>query len=117
MPHVPRNPAYADTVRASFARQGMMQSLGAGIVSVAPGTVEIAAPIRPEFGQQQGLAHAGFTFALGDSAAGYAALSLMEAGHEVVTSEMTIHLLAPAHGTRLIARGEVVRAGRRLMVV
>jgi len=117
MPHAPRNPDYAETVEESFARQAMMQSLGARIVGLAPGRVEIAAPIRPEFGQQQGLAHAGFTFALGDSAAGYAALSLMPAGHEVVTSEMTIHLLAPAMGARLIAQGEVVRAGRRLTVV
>ncbi|TCO72989.1 PaaI family thioesterase [Rhodovulum euryhalinum] len=117
MSHAPRNPDFAETVRTSFARQGMMQSLGAEIILLTPGRIEIAAPIRAEFGQQQGMAHAGFTFALGDSAGGYAALSLMPGQHEVVTSEMTIHLLAPARGTRLIACGEVVRAGRRLMVV
>ncbi|GAA0289915.1 PaaI family thioesterase [Rhodovulum strictum] len=116
MSHAPRNPDYAETVRASFALQAMMRTIGAEIVALAPGLVEIAAPIRPEFGQQQGMAHAGLTFSLGDSAAGYAALSLMAPGQEVVTSEMTIHLLAPATGTRLIARGEVVRAGKRLMV-
>ncbi|TCM84399.1 PaaI family thioesterase [Rhodovulum steppense] len=116
MTHTPRNPAYDRAVRDSFSRQAMMRTIGAEIVSLAPGLVEIAAPIRPEFGQQQGMAHAGLTFSLGDSAAGYAALSLMAPGQEVVTSEMTIHLLAPAMGARLIARGEVVRAGRRLMV-
>ena len=34
-----------------------------------------------------------------------------------MTSEMRIHLLAPARGDRLIARGRVVRPGRRLLVV
>ena len=57
------------------------------------------------------------TFALGDSAAGYAALSLMEPGAEVLTVEMKVNLIAPAAGTRLIAEGEVVKPGRRLFVV
>lgn len=117
MHHAPRNPAYADVVKASFARQAMMATLGAEIVALAPGRVTIAAAIRPEFGQQQGFAHAGLSFAIGDSAAGYSALSLMAAGHEILTSEMKIHLLAPGQGTRLIARGEVVKPGKRLVIV
>lgn len=116
MPHAPRNPDFAQTVRASFARQAMMRTMAAEILSLAPGVVELAAPLRPDFGQQHGVAHAGFTFALGDSAAGYAALTLMPAGYEVMTSEMKIHLLAPASG-KLVARGEVLRPGRRLVVV
>ena len=106
-----------DRVEASFAAQGMMRTLGAELVALAPGTAEIAAPIRPETAQQQGFAHAALTFAIGDSAAGYAALTLMDEGSEVVTAEMKIHLLAPATGDRLVAEGRVVRPGRRLMVV
>ncbi|SIO56396.1 uncharacterized domain 1-containing protein [Rhodovulum sp. ES.010] len=117
MSHAPRNPDFAETVAESFARQAMMQSLQADIRSLAPGMVEIAAPILPTFGQQQGMAHAAVSFALGDSAAGYAALSLMEPRVEFVTAEMKIQLLAPARGQRLVARGEVVRPGRRLTVV
>jgi len=117
MTFAPRNPDYAETVRASFARQAMMTTIGAQIVSLAPGRVEIEAPVDPAFGQQHGLAHAGLSFAIGDSAAGYAALSLMPPGHEVLTSEMKIHLLAPAKGERLIARGEVIRPGKRLVIV
>lgn len=112
-----KNPDYAETVKHSFAAQAMMASLGAEITALAPGRVEIAAPLDPAFGQQHGVAHAGFTFALGDSAAGYSALSLVAPGHEVLTSEMKIHLLAPARGARLIARGEVVKPGRRLVIV
>jgi len=103
-------------IRDSFAKQGMMQSLGAELTEIAPGRIAITAPITPEVSQQHGFAHAGLTFALGDSAAGYAALSLMAEGDEVLTAEMKINLLAPADGVRLVATGEVIKPGRRLMV-
>lgn len=104
-------------IQASFARQSMMATLGAHLHSVAPGAVEIRAPILPGSLQQQGFGHAALTFAIGDSAAGYAALSLLSPEHEVVTSEIKINLLAPAQGDLLIARGRVVKPGRRLIVV
>ncbi len=104
-------------VAASFARQTIMATLGATLLEVAPGCVRIAAPLLPGFRQQHGAGHAGVTFALGDSAAGYAALSVMPEGREVMTVEMKINLLAPATGHRLVATGEVLRAGRRLLVV
>lgn len=104
-------------IRDSFSRQSMMDTLGAKIASVAPGAVEIRAPILPIALQQQGFGHAGLAFSLGDTAAGYSALSLMPEDQEVVTAEIRIHLLAPARGDLLIARGKVVKPGRRLMVV
>ncbi|MGR3379195.1 PaaI family thioesterase [Salipiger abyssi] len=104
-------------IRASFARQNMMQTLGARLVSVAPGAVSIEAAIRPDLQQQLGYAHAALAFAIGDSAAGYAALSVMPEDKEVVTSEMKVHLLAPAVGETLIARGRVIKPGRRLVIV
>ena len=106
-----------DRIAASFARQSLMTTLQAELLEVAEGRVVIAAPIRPGFLQQQGAGHAGVTFALGDTAAGYAALSRMPEGREVLTVEMKINLLSPATGRRLIATGEVLRAGRRLVVV
>jgi uncharacterized protein (TIGR00369 family) len=63
------------------------------------------------------VAHAGLTFALGDSASGYAALSMMDAGHEVMTAEMKINMLAPGKGDFLRATGKVIKLGRRLIVV
>lgn len=107
----------AARVRASFARQSLMTSFGATITALAPGRCEITAPILPHARQQHDVGHAGLTFALGDSAAGYAALSLIPEGAEVMTTEMKINLLAPAAGDRLIATGRVIKAGRRLSVV
>ncbi|MDJ0825130.1 MAG: PaaI family thioesterase [Rhodobacter sp.] len=94
-----------------------MRTLGAELVRVEAGAVEIVAPVLDEMRQQHGFAHAAVSFALGDSAAGYAALSLMEGPDEVLTVEMKINLLAPAQGARLHAKGHVVRPGRRLVVV
>lgn len=101
----------------SFACQTMMQTFGATLGDVRPGEVTISAPILPGMRQQQGFGHAALTFAIGDTAAGYAALSLMEPDQDVLTAEIKINLLAPARGDLLIATGRVIKPGRRLVVV
>jgi uncharacterized protein (TIGR00369 family) len=89
-----------------------MATLEATLGQVSPGVVEIE--LRPHAGisQQHGFVHAGAVSAIADSAAGYAALSLMPAGRGVLTTEYKINLLAPALGDRIVARGRVVKAGR-----
>lgn len=103
-------------IRTSFARQGMLVTLGASLTRIAAGEIEITVPLRPEVSQQQGYAHGALAFAIGDSAAGYAAVTLLDADSDVVTSEMSIHYLAPGIGERLIARGSIVKPGKRLLV-
>ena len=104
-------------IQQSFASQSLMHTLGAELLSIEKGSVEIIAPILESSRQQHGFAHAGLTFSIGDSAAGYAALSTLPADHEVLTTEMKINLLAPGKGGRLIARGKVIKPGRRLIIV
>jgi uncharacterized protein (TIGR00369 family) len=94
----------------------MMSTLGAALLRVEPGEVEIALAIAPAISQQHGFAHAGAVSAIADTAAGYAALSLMPAGVGVLTAEFKINLLAPASGERLVALGRVVKPGRTLTV-
>lgn len=103
-----------DRVRASFDRQGLMRTLGATLISVAPGSVEIGLSPAPSISQQHGFVHAGAVASIADSAAGYAALSLMPPGRGVLTTEFKINLLAPAVGTLIRAQGRVVKAGRTL---
>jgi uncharacterized protein (TIGR00369 family) len=103
-------------INHSFNQQGMMNTLGARIDLISVGEVTLSMPIAPLMGQQHGAVHAGATFALGDSASGYAALTQMEPAAEVMTVEMKINLLAPAIGARLIATGRVAKAGRRLII-
>lgn len=104
-------------VRDSFARQGLMGTLGATLVSVAPGAVEITLRPHDAISQQHGFVHAGAVTAIADSAGGYAALTLMPPGTGVLSTEFKINLLAPAAGDRIVARGRVVKAGRTLTVV
>lgn len=111
------SPDIEKRIRRSFATQALMTTLGAMLKEVSPGHARIDAPILPGSRQQHGYAHAGLTFAIGDSAAGYAALGVMPEGFEVLTTEMKINLLAPARGEWLIARGRVIKPGRRLVVV
>ncbi|MFK7939930.1 MAG: PaaI family thioesterase [Roseovarius sp.] len=94
-----------------------MHTLGATLHSVQHAAVSIKVPVTPGNLQQHGFAHAGVTFAIGDSAAGYAALSMMPEGYEVLTTEMKINLLAPGKGEALIAYGRVIKPGRRLVIV
>lgn len=104
-------------IRDSFARQSMMETLGASISRIKAGEVVIEAPILPGSLQQQGFAHAALTFAIGDSAAGYSALTILPEDQEVMTAEIKVNLLAPGAGDKLRATGRVIKPGRRLMVV
>jgi uncharacterized protein (TIGR00369 family) len=103
-------------VRDDFARQAFMTLIGASVVRVAEGEVEIALPFRGDLVQQNGVLHAGVLAAIADSACGYAALSLMPEESNVLSVEFKINLLAPAAGERFIARARVLRPGKTLTV-
>lgn len=108
--------AAEDRIRGSFERSSMLTSVGAELVSVEEGRVVVAGDVSDGYRQQQGFAHAGLIFTLGDVAAGYAALSMMPADVEVMTVEIKINLMSPGQG-RLVAEGRVVKPGRRLVIV
>jgi uncharacterized protein (TIGR00369 family) len=112
----PSDPDFAARVRASFARQGFMRSLGAELTSVEPGACEIRLPFREDLGQQHGYFHAGVLGAIADSAGGYAAYTLMGPDDSVLSVEYKMNLLAPGRGDTAVARARVVKAGRTLTV-
>jgi uncharacterized protein (TIGR00369 family) len=113
---VPRDTDFEARVRASFARQRVMETIGARLSRVAPGEVEIELPFREDLTQQHGYLHAGIVAAVVDSACGYAALSLADAGAEVLSIEFKLNLLSPARGRCFVARARVKRAGRNVTV-
>lgn len=110
------DPKFAERVRESFARQKAMATIGASVLRVVPGEVDLGAPFRAELSQQHGFLHGGISTALLDSACGYAALTLMAAGTGVLAVEFKVNLLAPADGESFVARGRVVKAGRTISV-
>lgn len=110
------DPNYAQRVRASFGRQAAMALIGASLAEVGPGTVTIALPVRDEVTQQHRFVHGGVVGMIADSAAGYAAFTLMPADASVLTVEYKINMLAPAEGDLLLARGMVIKPGRTLSI-
>jgi len=113
--NAPADPHFAARIRDSFNRQKAMTLIGASLGSVLPGAVEIGLPFRDDLTQQKGYIHGGIIGMIADSAAGYAAYSLMPADCSLVTVEYKMNILAPATSS-LTARGEVVKPGRTLTV-
>jgi uncharacterized protein (TIGR00369 family) len=107
---------YERRIRQSFARQRVMQLIGASLSRVEPGGVDIVLPFREDLTQQNGYIHAGIITTVADSACGYAAYTLMPAGSEVLSVEFKVNLLRPAGGEMFVAEGRVLKAGKTLTV-
>jgi uncharacterized protein (TIGR00369 family) len=107
---------FEQRVRESFRRQAFMSTLGAEIVIGEPGRVEIRFPFHASLTQQNDFVHAGAITSILDSACGYAALSVAADGHDVLSVEFKVNLLAPAVGDQFSARAQVKRAGKTLIV-
>ncbi|MBK5914941.1 PaaI family thioesterase [Rhodocyclus purpureus] len=110
------NPDFAASVSASFAKQTAMRLIRASLPVVEHGRTEIHVPHWDGIEQQHGFVHGGVVGMIADSAAGYAAMTMVPATASVLTVEYKVNLVAPADGEKLIARGEVVRPGRTLVV-
>jgi len=117
MNYEPSNPSFAAEVEQSFAKQAVMMAIGAELVTVAPGVVQISLPYRSDLTQQNGYLHAGIVTTVADSACGYAAYTLMAPNSEVLSVEFKVNLLRPAKGEAFLAVAEVLKPGRTLTVV
>ena len=116
MNFTPQDPQFESRVRASFARQRIMETIGAALTRVEPGAVEITLPNRSDLTQQHGFLHGGIIATILDSACGYAAFSLMSADVAVLTVEYKINFLRPAGGDGFVARARVLKPGQNLTV-
>jgi uncharacterized protein (TIGR00369 family) len=112
----PGHEHFEQVVRTSFGNQGFLGNIGAWLVDVKPGHVVIELPFSAKVAQQQGLFHGAAIGAIGDSAGGYAAMTLMPAHSEVVSIEYKINFVRPATGSMLRAEGYVLRAGKSVSV-
>ena len=103
-------------IRDNFSRQAVMGMMGVSILRIAPGEVDLQLPFRADLCQQNGFLHAGIVTAVVDSACGYAALSMMPEGADVLSVEFKVNLLAPAKGSLFEAKGRVIKSGRTITV-
>jgi uncharacterized protein (TIGR00369 family) len=110
------DPNFAERVRASFDKQNAMELIQATMPLIEHGMTEIHLPHWTGVEQQHGFVHGGVVGMIADSAAGYAAMTVVPASASVLTVEYKMNLVAPADGEKLIARGKVVRPGRTLIV-
>lgn len=110
------HPQLHQRIADSFARQGMMQHLGARVVRVAPGEVELWLPYSDKATQQQGGFHGGAIGAIADIAGGYAAMTTVSDELEMATVEYKINFLAMHRGGGLRAIGQVLKPGKRVIV-
>jgi len=115
-PLTPPNPDFERAVREMFAGQPFMRHIGARLVSAAPGRSEIHLPFRSEVTQHDAYYHGGIIAMLSDMAGGCAVYTLLPAGQRALTVEFKVNIIAPGQGEMLVARGQVVRAGRTLIV-
>jgi len=110
------DPHFAERVSASFARQNAMELIQATMPVIEHGRTEIHLPHWTGVEQQHGFVHGGVVGMIADSAAGYAAMTVVPETASVLTVEFKMNLVAPANGEKLIARGKVVRPGKTLII-
>ena len=109
------NPDFVACLKASFDRQTAMRLIKATLQVVEHGRTEIHVPHWDGIEQQHGFVHGGVVGMIADSAAGYAAMSVVAASASVLSVEYKMNFVAPAAGEKLVARGQVIRAGRTLI--
>lgn len=107
---------YHTQVRTSFEKQKFMNHLNAELKSVREGFCEIQVPFNLNLTQQNEYFHAGVIGTIADTASGYAAYSLMQEEDSVLTVEYKLNLISPAKGEFLVARSNVIKAGKTLTV-
>jgi|AGTN01.1.fsa_nt_gi uncharacterized domain 1 len=107
---------FQQKISDSFAVQGFMQAHHGELIAIEPGHVELHLPFSESLSQQHGFFHGGVVATAADSASGYAAYTVLEADEECLSAEFKINFLSPANGSKLIARGNVIKAGRTLVI-
>lgn len=112
----PRNPDFRAFLEGYVGAQRYLTLIGAELAGVEPGAVVFRVPYRDDLGQQDGYFHGGVVGSVAEAVMGAAAASLVAKGSNVVGAEYKVNLLSPGNGTALIARGYVVKPGRRLIV-
>lgn len=104
-----------EEAKKSFDRQGFMKTLGAEIIAIEKGMVKIACSKKESLTQQHGFFHAGVITSIADVACGYAAMTTMPEGSEVLSVEFKTNLMKATTADTIIATGKVIKSGRTLV--
>ena len=110
------NPDHRARITREINAQGVTPLLDIVIDHQEPGRVTLSMPITSKVVQQYQVVHGGMVAVIADSASGLAAISLLPPEDGVLSIEFKINLLGPGRGERMIARGEVIKSGRTVIV-
>jgi len=102
-------------LKTIFERAQFIGLLGIELIAFGDGWCETRVDVTPTLEQQHGFVHAGVLMTLADHTCGGAAATMAPEGQDVITVENKISFLRPATGAVLFCRGEVLRAGKRLI--
>lgn len=102
-------------VLESFNKQGFMSFLDAKVILIEKGLVKISCKKNKNLTQQNGFFHAGVITSIADTACGYAALTTMPKGSNVLSVEFKTNLMKSANSEIIIATGKVIKTGKTLV--
>jgi uncharacterized protein (TIGR00369 family) len=108
------NPDFAATVQERLQRQSFMNYIGFEVTNIAEGAITGQLILQPEHRQHRGFVHGGVTATIADVVMGFASLSLVPQGHQVVTVELKVSYLNPGVGDKILAHGWVLKQGQKL---
>jgi uncharacterized protein (TIGR00369 family) len=100
-----------DTLQAINATAAFNRWAGFEVTRAGQGEAELRMDWREaDMGQYAGFLHAGLIAAMLDTACGFAAATV---SGRVLASHFSVNCLAPAVGRSFVAKGRVVKAGRK----
>jgi acyl-CoA thioesterase len=89
--------------------------LGMEVEHAQAGVATLAFEVRDDLRRNNGIVHGGAIASLIDTATAFAIISLLPAGEQTATVDLTITYLRPLSAGRATATARVIRAGRRLI--
>ena len=104
-----------DFLTLDYSR-GFIGDVGYQVREYRSGYLESRLQVLDRHRQQDQYIHAGVLATMADHTAGYAAFSLVDETHRILTIEFKINFLQPAYGHCLTCKSRIIREGGRVLV-
>jgi uncharacterized protein (TIGR00369 family) len=110
----PAEPHFIEMVKDKIEGNHFMNYIGFVINNIDAGLIEGELDLEQYHMQQMNFLHGGVTATVADIVAGFAAFTLVKKGQGVVTVDLKVSYLNPGQGSKLYAKGYVIKAGQKL---
>lgn len=103
-----------ERIQSYINDQHFMHHIGFKIKNIEEGKVQGDLDLKKIHKQQKNFAHGGLIATLADIVCGFAAYTVVDPLHHVVTAELKVSYLNPGIGERIQALGWVLKSGKKL---